>query len=229
LHNPGGYEVVGAEVKVKGYERRFVIFGCYMPPSLDAHSSRECMQLLVDITHEAKRKLNEPYLVIAGDFNQFNPAVALKEHPDVKEAVVGATRRGKKLDRIFTNFNKKIIHSKAIAPLQPDVGTKGADSDHKVGVILAELDKRESSKWTTYWTRKYSEKKAEKFGNWLKEQNWEEVFAETTSVGKAAAYQSLVEGALEKKSPGQMIDSEENEEGIERSSYAKVGRRNGRS
>ena len=92
FHNPGAYEVMGASAKIKGHVRRVEVIACYLPPSLPADSARECLQHVVDFIHEGKRKFDSPRIIVAGDFNQFEIARALEEHPDMVECQVGPTQ-----------------------------------------------------------------------------------------------------------------------------------------
>jgi hypothetical protein len=154
--------------------------------------------MIVDIAHEAKRKLKNPYITIAGDFNQFNMEKALEEHVDIKRLKTGNTRGNKCLDQVFTNYNRTIKEKGVLAPLQSEAG---ANSDHGVVFLRALLEKREKTEWLTYWTRKYSEKKEKAFGEWLAGQDWQEVLTAPTSNSKAEAYQTLVQGAMDKFFP----------------------------
>ena len=131
LHNPGNHEVLAVSAKLRGHEKYFVVVACYMPPSLDSASARECMQYIADLVHEAKRKFDSPWVIVAGDFNQFDVGASLAEHVDLEECLAGATRGSRRIDKVFTNFQKSITEARTIAPLQAEEGS-GADSDHRV-------------------------------------------------------------------------------------------------
>ena len=47
FRNPGRYEILPAQARVKGYTREFSIIGAYMPPSMSASESKECLELIV--------------------------------------------------------------------------------------------------------------------------------------------------------------------------------------
>jgi hypothetical protein len=53
---------------------------------MDIESVRACLQLIVDAIHEARRKLDNPIIIVAGDFNQHKINEALEEHVDIREA-----------------------------------------------------------------------------------------------------------------------------------------------
>ena len=129
LHNPGNYKVLGATVKIKGHTRTFAVIVCYLPPSLKAEESRECMQYISDLVHEAKRKSDSPHVIVSGDFNQFEVEKWLEEHSDLKECNVGPSRGNRSIDRTFTNFDACIDDSGTLPPLTPDNPDLGAPSD----------------------------------------------------------------------------------------------------
>ena len=62
------------------------------------------MELIVDVVLEAKRKLDQPKIVVAGDFNQHKVEDYLSEHSDLHEIRAGPTRGSRTIDRMFTNF-----------------------------------------------------------------------------------------------------------------------------
>ena len=130
IHNPKMYEVLPVTCKITGQYRRLLVVGCYMPPGLRADEAKECMDLIVDTIHEAKRKLDQPMVLVAGDFNQFPVADRLKEHGDLKEVKAGPTRGSKNIDKIFLNYG--FTEAGVITALQPDPGTGASDSDHRV-------------------------------------------------------------------------------------------------
>ena len=50
-----------------------------------------------------KRRYQDPYIVVTGDFNQWKIEEALGDFRDISVFVVGNTRNGRALDRIFLN------------------------------------------------------------------------------------------------------------------------------
>ena len=77
---------------------------CYLPPNDSVGRAKEAMEYIAAAVGEAKRKYDDPYVVVAGDFNQWRVADALVSFPDVVEHSVGPTRAGKELDKIFSNI-----------------------------------------------------------------------------------------------------------------------------
>ena len=187
--------------RIKGCKRIFFVVGCYMPPNIRAAESAEFLQLLVDVLHEAKRRFSDPYLVIAGDFNQFNVKQALEEHRELKEVATGPTRGRRTIDKAFTNFHRRITDSNVVAPLAPNTGARGTSSDHGVVFFKARLEFSPPVTWTSYETRRFTEAKAEKFGNWLANKSWEELFNADSSNKKAEIYQEAMGKAMDEFFP----------------------------
>ena len=64
LHNPGNFEVLAAVATLKGHSRKMVVMACYLPPSMDAVSSAECLNFIVDSIHVVKRRYENPHIVV---------------------------------------------------------------------------------------------------------------------------------------------------------------------
>jgi hypothetical protein len=201
FHNPGKYKILATTGRVKGCKRLFVLVGCYMPPGLRAAEAAEFLQLLVDLLHDVKRKFVDPYIVVAGDYNQFDVKKALEEHRDMKEVSTGPTRGHRTIDRAFTNFNSHIKEKNVIAPLAPNKGAPGAPSDHRVVFFSASLETTIPVEWTSYESRKFSDEKAELFGQWLAGKDWSDLFQAQTSNQKADIYQEEMKIAMDKFFP----------------------------
>ena len=85
---------------------------------------------------EAKRRYREPYIVVAGDFNQWGIAATLADFNEVKEADVGPTRNAATIDWVFVSFGDRLTDAGTVSPLEVDPGEPGAPSDHRVGLGL---------------------------------------------------------------------------------------------
>ena len=195
FHNPRSYEILAVTAKVTGQYRRIFIVACYMPPNMQAEAARECMGLVVDIIHEAKRRLDQPMVVVAGDFNQHDIKRCLSEHIYVKEVIAGPTRGMRAIDKIFVNF--PVTDRGVIAPLQANEEGQGSDSDHRVVYASTTIERRRKRTWETFYTRKFTEERSKKFGEWLLTQNWEDVYNTPDVNGKVEAYQSVMRGAMD--------------------------------
>ena len=83
----------------------------------------------------------------------------------MKEFVAGPTRGEKSIDKILVNYTTS--KAKVKAPLQPIVGTREANSDHRIVYASAIVPRKKNQRWETFKVRGYIEKKAEAFRGWI--------------------------------------------------------------
>ena len=92
LHNPDKLEVMMATGTIRGSPRKIAIVGCYVPPNYTTARARMAMELAAGAVAEAKRSLDDPMVVVAGDFNQWKIDQHLVDFLDLEEHNVGMTR-----------------------------------------------------------------------------------------------------------------------------------------
>ena len=92
LSNPCHYEVLATSGTFVGYSRPVLVVGAYVPPSYTAQRASGCLEYVRDVVVELKRKFQDPFIIIGGDFNQWQIANALMDYPDIHEEMVGPTR-----------------------------------------------------------------------------------------------------------------------------------------
>ena len=97
-----------------------------------------------------KRRFHDPQLVVAGDFNQWKIDCALQDFADIKEVLVGNTRKNKSIDRIFISMSRAVTASGTLEPLEPETPEVGASSDHRVAYCRLLLPRLSTFKWETY-------------------------------------------------------------------------------
>lgn len=56
---------------IRGQKRQLIVVGCYIPPGYDRQRGREAIEFIENMIIQLKRRFMDPYLVIAGDFNQW--------------------------------------------------------------------------------------------------------------------------------------------------------------
>lgn len=120
LHNPGKYEVLMVAGTVKGYSRKLVMIACYLPPNYKTARARRAMDYIAGCVTKAKRDYTDPFVVVAGDFNQWQVQDVLEDFVDMEEARLGPTRDGRSIDSVFTNFHDKVIEARTLPPLETD-------------------------------------------------------------------------------------------------------------
>ena len=150
LHNPSMIEVVMAAGSVKGCPRRIAVIACYIPPNYTVPKGRQAMQFASGAVAEAKRRFNDPIIVLSGDFNQWRIEDHLADFPDLSEHDVGPTRGDRCIDRIFSNLSVSV--SGTVPPLETDLvnGAAVCKSDHRVAFVQSTVDRVVASKVMSY-------------------------------------------------------------------------------
>ena len=192
-----GSEIVAAVARFPGYSRQLVVVGCYLPPTYSASEGAAALDRVTQAVIEIKRRFRSPYIIVAGDFNQWEVDKALIDFIDLVEADVGPTRGSRSIDRIFSNFGGSIGSAYTVPPIQADDPGQGRPSDHRVAVVTADLPRIDAFRWLKYSYRFYNEESVEKFRKWIALEDWNAVVTAADSNSKAEAYQSLVDRAIE--------------------------------
>ena len=143
--NPLDFEVVVATGSLRGHTRKLAIISCYIPPGYSRARGEGAIEHINDIVVHLKGRFTDPYIVIAGDYNQWQVADSLDDFPDIKEAPVGPTRGDLSIDKIFTNVSRSISDSGSLEPLEDEEGEK--QSDHRVAYCRADLGRINAFKW----------------------------------------------------------------------------------
>ena len=139
MPNPGRFEILTTVSTMPGYSRKLLTVACYLPPNYTVARGREALEHLEDVVREIKSRYQDPFIVVGGDFNQWQVEDPLSEFPDLREVNVGPTRKDRCIDRIFTNFGRSITDCGTVPPLEPEPGHQGACSDHRIAFMKAEL------------------------------------------------------------------------------------------
>ena len=147
--NESKHEVLACAGSIRGHSRKLVVLACYVPPNCGKAKAESTLEFIMESVALLKRKFKDPYLVVAGDFNQWKIGQALEDYVDISEVEVGHTRKDKKIDRIFVNVSRKIKESGTLAPLETE-DDMAKKSDHRVAYCSMELPRKESFTWTTY-------------------------------------------------------------------------------
>ena len=89
LPNPGGFEVLVTQSNIPGHSRKFITVACYLPPNYNARRGKDALDHIENVVLEIKRRYRDPFIMVAGDFNQWPIQDALQDFPDLREAPVG--------------------------------------------------------------------------------------------------------------------------------------------
>ena len=158
LKNPSKFELVVGASSIRGHNRKLVVIACYLPPGYEKKRGEAAVDFLADTISIMKRRFQNPYIVLAGDFNQWKGEEAVADHADFKEVLVGLTR-GK----------RSVCEAETLAPLETEEDKEGdcRRSDHRVGYVVAELERRAAFTWQNYTYHHYDAESEEEFKKWV--------------------------------------------------------------
>ena len=160
--NPEECEVLVTAGSLPGYSRMIIVIAAYLPRGYDVARGHGAVAYIEVIIREVKRNYRDPFVLLGGDFNQWEVQEAVEEFADMKESAVGPTRNGRCIDRIFTNFGRAELENGGV-----EVGSQGCDSDHRIVFTQARLLRLRSFEWTTHQYRYYNDESERNFRAWL--------------------------------------------------------------
>ena len=203
LKNPEQFEILVGLGTVAGQSRKIVCVAAYLPPGYTKTKGEKALEFISDTVVDLKRRYNDPYIIVGGDFNQWNIEEALLDFADIREVDVGNTRGDRSIDKIFTNAARSVISSGTLAPLQTDDDSDEPvrQSDHRVAYCSMEIKKKKTFTWEKYSYRHFSPESIKLFKDWIIMHDWAEVFGAEGSNKKADAYQKTVVAAIERFFP----------------------------
>ena len=190
MDNPRRFEVLATVGTLAGFARKLVTVAVYIPPGYTARRGKQCMEHVAATIMEVKRRYREPFIVVTGNFNQWDISVHLEDFADISEVPVGHTRGTSCIDRVFTNFGDKVKARGTLDPLDVDPGERGEPSDHRVAYVRADIKRLEAFDWLTYSYMFYNVDSKASFGNWIKGHDWSHVMMQRSSNDKAVSYQT---------------------------------------
>ena len=150
------FEIVAGKGKLKGDTRLLFVIGVYMSTRLRKRDADRLLETCSQIVFKIKTEHENPYLIIAGDFNQFDTSKLTDDFNDLEIHSTPATRGTAVLDYSFTNFERDIISSNIYPPLTSDDNL--TTSDHNFVTFKASFKHHHSFHWIRYTSRVLSEK-----------------------------------------------------------------------
>ena len=197
--NPDNFEVLAVQFTLRGIKQKCLVIAAYAPPGYRVGRARACMRYIRDLILEIKNKFNDPYINLAGDFNQWVVEEAIKDYPDIIENVGGPTRKNRTIDRCFSNWHDSIVETSVLPPLETEMSDVGIvhRSEHRVVLTKARIDKIESPAWRKIKIRPYSAEGATNFKEWASNQDWLSVLEARRSNDKVKHFQSAIDDAME--------------------------------
>ena len=196
IPNPDNFEVLPLIGSLRGTTRKIVVIAAYIPPNYTVPRGKQCLDYIELCVMEAKNKYRNPYIVVAGDFNQWDAPTALQEFVDISEVSVGPTRGDQSIDRLFCNMSRAVIESGTVPPLETEADD-AARSDHLVAYVTVDLPRRDAFEWISYTYRHFTEEAKAIFGRWIIMHDWASVVQAEGSEAKARAYQADIDWAMD--------------------------------
>ena len=161
---------------------------------MDMDQANVFLDYMNDLIHQFRAKYNEPYIIIAGDWNRADTATAFEDFPFLNEVLTPPMRGDENLDIIFTNMQRSITGVDVCPPLVQNAGQPGRPSDHNIVVVNFELERKRSFKWLKYSYRKCTKEGDVAFGEWLVGHDWSEVVGDPSQ--KAEALERTLDQAM---------------------------------
>ena len=111
IPNPNDFEVLVMAGSIRGHSRKLVVIAFYLPPGYTKERGEAALEYINDCVVKIKQKYADPFIVMAGDCNQWKVTEALLDFPDLREAPVGPTREDREIDKIYTNVSRSLVES----------------------------------------------------------------------------------------------------------------------
>ena len=197
IQNPDNYEMLATVGKVAGIKGKLFVLSCYATPNMPPAEAAGMIEYMAEVICQAKRNFVDCTIVVNGDFNQWPVWEIMEDHPDLVELQHGPTRNDKKIDRTYTNFDRSIVESCTLAPLETEVGNV---SDHMMVFGRAVFPPAPKNN-VTYTHRPYTEQGARAFLAEIEKQNWQSVLSEEDVEAKVAAFQKILDEFMDRFFP----------------------------
>ena len=200
--NPENFEVLPVSSTITAIPRKFFLLAVYIPPGYPVPRGKACLQYVADIVLDIKSKYQDPFVLVAGDFNQWNIGDALSEFADLEEIPSPPTRGDRKLDKIFLNWPDDVDDSGCLPPLESDLdGAQKTFSDHSIQYACSRLPRKDPVKWERYSFRPFTKKGEADFKEEILTVDWQDVLSMTSSNSKADRLQVRLDSMMDKHFP----------------------------
>ena len=169
VKNSDEYEVLAAAVSLRGHSRKLVLVVCYVPPGYNRDRGKGAIDYVESVVIELKRRYQDSYVLVGGDFKQWRIDEAMDNFADIKEVGVGPRRGRRSIDQVFTNMYRSVTESGTKTPLETEDDDKGKTkkSDHRVVFCKISLQRRTKFRWINYSYRHYNDESVRKFREWI--------------------------------------------------------------
>ena len=192
-------EILMTSGKLCGLSRKLVVIAAYIPPRTRAAGRDKFVDVLSRCIGQAKQDLNDPLILVAGDFNRFDVVPAVADYPDVQFLITPPTRGVATIDLAASNFNDSVTSINVRPPLETECRTK--QSDHNVIQVTVEIGNSDRFTKETYWKRNKTKKGMKKAAVLIKTFDWTHLFASNDAEEKARILVDSVDNIMEECFP----------------------------
>ena len=123
-----------------------------------------------------KLRYDDPYVIVAGDFNRRDFKSTDREFPEIKPILTGPTQGQTVLDIVGTSFNPLLLEAAVIDPIMINDPNLGADADHSIVCTKFRRARVPQYKVESYSYCRLTEDRNAKLAEYLDEQaEWHDV------------------------------------------------------
>ena len=200
--NAQNFEVLPIVASITKIRRKFLIIAIYIPPNYTVNRGAACLQHVNNLVLHIKRNSTDPYIILAGDFNQWDIAGALEDFPELVEVETPPTRGDRKIDKIYTNWHSDIHDAGCIPPLETEgPPSTRTYSDHSIQYMCSRLSRKSPTTWEVYSYRPYNEGAANDFCDELGSVSWTELYGLVNANDMAIRLQQVLDDLMNRHFP----------------------------
>ena len=170
---------------------KLVIISAYIAPKTTVPQSRATLEHINNAILQAKHDMNDPLIIVGGDFNKRDLELAVGDFPDVKIVPTRPTRGNEVLDIVATNFEELVPEVR-----DPLTTEDGRPSDHKTIHIRANTLNSDRFTISRIEYRPKTKRGDKLFKRWIEQQSWTEVTHTNNASEKAAVLMGMFEQAI---------------------------------
>ena len=183
------FEILAAIGRRTGQRRKILVVAAYLPPSYNAEDLSDCLNEINDTLLLLMRRYDNPYVIVAGDFNKRDARRATADSPEIKQIATPPTRGTNVLDIIMSSFNHSLIDCGVTSPI---ACVEGVETDHKTVFAKFRMPRVPSYEVQEYEYYHITEKACAKFATWARDNDWKAVYEADTPDQKVKAMEDQI-------------------------------------
>ena len=191
------HEVAAAIGRRTGQRRKVLVIAAYLPPWYNAAQNTSFYNYINDCITLLLSRYEEPYVILAGDFNRRDISRATGNFPSLKIIRTPPTRGDAILDLVSANMDAMLIDAGVTDPITNDYGVP---SDHKTVFFSFRMPRVPQYKIEKYAYHQTTNKGDVLFGQWLVRQgemDWKQITECRTTDQMVEALHQLFREAMD--------------------------------